>query len=87
MLRHGTLRRVARWMAVGAVIVVVVAALLIAVRQWGRTEDISDNPLLVYLALLISPGDPAHRVFSFTGGFAKSRADLFSEETARERAA
>ena len=50
------------------------------VRQWGRTEDISDNPLLVYLALLISPGYPPHRVFSFTGGFAKSRADLFSEE-------
>jgi pimeloyl-ACP methyl ester carboxylesterase len=50
------------------------------VRQWGRTEDISDNPLLVYLALLISPGYPAHRVFSFTSGFAKSRADLFDEE-------
>jgi len=41
------------------------------VRQWGRTEDISDNPLLVYFALVISPGYPAHRVFSLTSGFAK----------------
>jgi pimeloyl-ACP methyl ester carboxylesterase len=50
------------------------------VRKWGRTEDVSDNPLLVYVGLLLSPGYPVHRVFSFTAGFAKSRADLFDEE-------
>jgi pimeloyl-ACP methyl ester carboxylesterase len=50
------------------------------VREWGRTEDISDNPLLVYLGLLLSPGYPVHRVFSVTRGFAKSRAELFEEE-------
>ena len=50
------------------------------VRKWGRTEDVSDNLLLVYLGLLLSPGYPVHRVFSFTSGFAKSRADLFDEE-------
>jgi Predicted hydrolases or acyltransferases (alpha/beta hydrolase superfamily) len=50
------------------------------VRELGRTEDISDNPLLVYLGLLLSPGYPVHRVFSFTDGFATSRAELFEEE-------
>ena len=50
------------------------------VRQWGRTEDVSDNPLLVFLGLLLSPGYPPHRVFTFSRGFTKSRADLFDEE-------
>jgi pimeloyl-ACP methyl ester carboxylesterase len=50
------------------------------VREWGRTEAVSDNPLLVYVGLLLSPGYPVQRVFSFTRGFAKSRADLFEEE-------
>jgi pimeloyl-ACP methyl ester carboxylesterase len=54
------------------------------VREWGRararTEDISDNPLLVYLGVLLSPGYPVHRVFSVTRGFATSRAELFEEE-------
>jgi pimeloyl-ACP methyl ester carboxylesterase len=68
--------------ALGAVAALPVADVhrMDVVREWGRTEEVSDNPLLVYVGLLLSPGYPVHRVFSVTSGFAKSRADLFDEE-------
>ena len=51
-----------------------------AVRKWGKTEDISDNPLLILLAPLISPGYPIGSALSVRKAFERSRADLFSEE-------
>ena len=47
---------------------------------FNSPSGISDNPLLVYLGVLLSPGYPVHRVFSVTRGFATSRAELFEEE-------
>jgi len=50
------------------------------VRTWGKTEDVSENPLLLYLAPLLAPGYPVRHTVSFARGLAKSRADLFEEE-------
>jgi pimeloyl-ACP methyl ester carboxylesterase len=50
------------------------------VRKWGKTEDISDNPLLVLMAPLISPGYPISQALAFKHGFERSRRALFSEE-------
>jgi len=50
------------------------------VRTWGKTEDVSDNPLLLYLAPLLAPGYPIRHTVSFARGLAKSRADLFEAE-------
>ena len=49
------------------------------VRTWGKTEDVSDNPLLLYVAPLLSPGYAIRHTVSFARGFAESRADLFDE--------
>jgi pimeloyl-ACP methyl ester carboxylesterase len=50
------------------------------VRLWGRTEDISDNPLMLYLGPLLSPGYPIRDALSLRQGIAKSRAELFEQE-------
>jgi pimeloyl-ACP methyl ester carboxylesterase len=50
------------------------------VRTWGKTEDVSDNPLLLYLAPLLAPGYPVRHAVSFARGLAQSRADLFEQE-------
>jgi pimeloyl-ACP methyl ester carboxylesterase len=36
------------------------------VRTWGKTEDVSDNPLLIFVAPLISPGYPVSRMLSLS---------------------
>jgi pimeloyl-ACP methyl ester carboxylesterase len=51
-----------------------------AVRRWGRTEDVSDNPLLVFIAPLLSPAYPVTKIFSVSRGFVHSRRTLFDEE-------
>jgi pimeloyl-ACP methyl ester carboxylesterase len=50
------------------------------VRTWGKTEDISDNPLLVLIAPLISPGYPISKAFGLRPAFEGSRKALFEEE-------
>ena len=50
------------------------------VRKWGKSEDISDNPMLVLLAPLISPGYPLRKAFSLGNAFEVSRRALFDEE-------
>jgi len=50
------------------------------VRTWGKTEDISDNPLLVLIAPLISPGYPISKTLGLGKAFAGSRRALFDEE-------
>jgi pimeloyl-ACP methyl ester carboxylesterase len=51
-----------------------------AVRKWGKTEDMADNPLLVLIAPLLSPGYPLTRTLSVARGFDRSRRALFDEE-------
>ena len=50
------------------------------VRQWGNTEDITDNPLLVLIAPLISPGYPISKALSLGNAFGGSRRALFDEQ-------
>jgi proline iminopeptidase len=50
------------------------------VRKLGKSEDISDNPLLVLIAPLISPGYPISKAFSLGNAFEGSRKALFDEE-------
>ncbi len=50
------------------------------VRTWGKTEDISDNPLLLLMAPLISPGYPISRSLSLGKAFEGSRRALFDEQ-------
>ena len=50
------------------------------VRTWGKSEDISDNPLLVLIAPLISPGYPISKALSLGNAFEGSRRALFDEE-------
>jgi pimeloyl-ACP methyl ester carboxylesterase len=50
------------------------------VRKWGKSEDISDNPLLVLIAPLISPGYPISKALSLGNAFEGSRRALFDEE-------
>ena len=49
-------------------------------RKWGKTEDISDNPLLVLIAPLISPGYPISKALSPGNAFEGSRRALFDEQ-------
>jgi pimeloyl-ACP methyl ester carboxylesterase len=50
------------------------------VHKWGKTEDMSDSPLLVLIAPFISPGYPMSKAFSVAEGFESSRKALFPEE-------
>ena len=50
------------------------------VRKWGKTEDISDNPLLVLIAPLTSPGYPVSKALSLREAFEGSRRALFHEQ-------
>jgi pimeloyl-ACP methyl ester carboxylesterase len=50
------------------------------VRKWGKTEDISDNPLLVLIAPLIFPGYPISKALSPGNAFEGSRRALFDEQ-------
>jgi len=50
------------------------------VRKWGKTEEMSDSPMLALIAPFISPGYRVSKAFSLRQGFESSRTALFAEE-------